>query len=127
MLAAQITDAELNQRFSSLTERQMGILSDAGQGYSNREIAERNAIKVGTVKQHMHSIYTKLGAGQKSKITRPKALALLYRHQAVQPLRYLHIQRNTAEVTLRFQSQRLEALIIKDEDGGQYTLIVDRD
>ncbi|SFU71981.1 helix-turn-helix transcriptional regulator [Alicyclobacillus macrosporangiidus] len=45
----------------ALTEREREVLSLAGQGYTNREIARKLHISAHTVKNHMSSIFRKLG------------------------------------------------------------------
>jgi LuxR family maltose regulon positive regulatory protein len=44
-----------------LSERELEVLGLVAQGLSNREIADRLFITVGTVKTHVHNIYGKLG------------------------------------------------------------------
>lgn len=61
---------ELSQQFASLrpdpienanlTPREMVILQLLGQNLSNREIAEKLVIEVGTVKNHVHNLLNKL-------------------------------------------------------------------
>ena len=84
MLASQITDTELEERFASLTKREVGILRDAAAGYSNREIGQRNAIKEGTVKEHLYNVYKMLRSGQKIRFNRTVAISLLQRYDALQ-------------------------------------------
>jgi DNA-binding NarL/FixJ family response regulator len=55
-----------------LTDRELEVLKLLDQNLSNKEIAERLVIEVGTVKNHVHSILGKLGAS-----TREEASALL--------------------------------------------------
>lgn len=54
-----------------LTARETGILRLLARGMSNRDIAERLGISVGTAKWHIHHIYQKLGA--------PSRTAAVYR------------------------------------------------
>ncbi|MFL5084896.1 MAG: response regulator transcription factor [Xanthobacteraceae bacterium] len=46
---------------SSLTARQREIVMLAANGLSNKEIARRLGLSEGTVKLHLHNIYTQLG------------------------------------------------------------------
>lgn len=46
---------------SNLTPRERETLELIGQGLTNQEIADRLVIEVGTVKNHVHSILSKLG------------------------------------------------------------------
>lgn len=43
-----------------LTPRQLEVLTLAHNGLSNAQIAARLVIEVGTVKQHLHSVYARL-------------------------------------------------------------------
>lgn len=52
-------DAGLHQA-ADLTPREMEVLELIGDGLTNRQIAERLVIEVGTVKNHVHSILGKL-------------------------------------------------------------------
>jgi len=46
---------------SSLTARQREIVMLAANGLSNKEIARRLGLSEGTVKLHLHNVYTRLG------------------------------------------------------------------
>jgi RNA polymerase sigma factor (sigma-70 family) len=46
--------------YAELTPREKEVLDLIGEEYSNREIAEKLVIEVGTVKNHVHSILKKL-------------------------------------------------------------------
>ncbi len=59
----------------SLTEREKDVLDGVAQGLCNRDIAESLAISVSTVKNHLHSIYTKVGVSSRMNLVR-KALDL---------------------------------------------------
>lgn len=50
-----------------MTKRQKEILGLLAQGYSNNEIAERLGISVGTIKSHIHQIFSKLSAESRVK------------------------------------------------------------
>jgi DNA-binding NarL/FixJ family response regulator len=53
-----------------LTSRQKEVLEWVSQGLSNAEIADKLNIEVGTVKNHVHNILTKLGADTREDATR---------------------------------------------------------
>ncbi len=59
----------------ALTESQLRILRLVCAGYRNKEIARQLSISNGTVKQHLHAIYEKLGAS-----TRSEAVITAVRH-----------------------------------------------
>ena len=50
-----------------LTDREMEVLHLIAAGYSNRDIAERLVIAVGTVKRHINNIYSKLQVGRRTE------------------------------------------------------------
>jgi LuxR family maltose regulon positive regulatory protein len=52
----------LGQHWLRLTHRERELLLWVGGGMSNKEIAQRLGLSVGTVKQHVHSIFRKTGA-----------------------------------------------------------------
>lgn len=61
-----------------LTKREMEILGLLAEGYSNREIAERLVLTIGTVKDHVHNIYQKLGVHNRTRaIAHARQLRLL--------------------------------------------------
>jgi LuxR family maltose regulon positive regulatory protein len=61
-----------------LSERELQVLRLVADGLSNREIAERLIISVGTVKTHAHNIYGKLGVrGRTQAVARARELELL--------------------------------------------------
>jgi two-component system, NarL family, response regulator LiaR len=53
-------DAQEHKRFTDLTDREMEVLNLIAQGYTNRDIAEKLVITVGTVKGHVSNILSKL-------------------------------------------------------------------
>jgi ATP/maltotriose-dependent transcriptional regulator MalT len=50
-----------------MSERELEILRLMATGLSNREIAERLVITVGTTKSHVHHILEKLGCASRSQ------------------------------------------------------------
>ena len=63
---------------SSLTERQIEILTAAAEGLTNQQIAERLAISPSGVNKHLLSVYQKLGVS-----SRAEAVALALRRQLI--------------------------------------------
>ena len=51
-----------------LTHRESEVVLLVGGGMSNREIAQRLGLSVGTVKIHIHSIFRKTGARRRSDL-----------------------------------------------------------
>jgi LuxR family maltose regulon positive regulatory protein len=61
-----------------LTDRELEVLQQLAEGFSNREIAQRLFISLATVKSHASNIYGKLGvSGRKQAVARAKALGIL--------------------------------------------------
>ena len=54
------TDSNNSYKAYDLTPREREVLELMAQGYSNRQIAEKLVIEVGTVKNHVHNILKKL-------------------------------------------------------------------
>jgi len=73
-LADQISPLEL------LTSREVQILKTLAEGRSTTEIAEDLRISPSTVRSHVKSLLAKLGAH-----SRIEAVALLHRHDQIQP------------------------------------------
>jgi predicted ATPase/DNA-binding CsgD family transcriptional regulator/Tfp pilus assembly protein PilF len=61
-----------------LSERELEVLSLVARGLSNREIAGELALALGTVKSHLHNIYQKLDADNRTEaVTLARTLRLL--------------------------------------------------
>ncbi len=61
-----------------LSQRELEVLGLVAQGLTNREVAERLFITVGTVKTHVHNIYGKLGVTRRTEaVARARELALV--------------------------------------------------
>lgn len=73
--AAESRDRARPEPGGDLTAREREVMQLIGQGLPNRAIAERLKLTEGTVKNHLHSIYEKLG------VTNRTELALLARGQ----------------------------------------------
>ena len=52
-----------------LTKRRRQVATLARQRLSNREIAEKLGVTVGTVKAHLHAIYEKLNVHSRTELT----------------------------------------------------------
>lgn len=64
----------------ALTEREREVLELIATGLSNREIGDRLYVTEGTVKNHAHNIYEKLGVGGRTQaLARARALGYLTR------------------------------------------------
>jgi predicted ATPase/DNA-binding CsgD family transcriptional regulator len=61
-----------------LTERELEVLPLLAQGLTNRQIADRLTVVIGTVKAHNNSIYSKLGVSNRVQaLTRTRELGLI--------------------------------------------------
>lgn len=58
----------LDGEFEPLSERELEVLSLIADGLSNREIAERLVVSVGTVKKHLNNIFLKLDAHSRTQV-----------------------------------------------------------
>ncbi len=62
----------------SLSERELEVLRLAAEGLSNRDIALRLFVTVGTVKKHLNNVFAKLGAARRAEaIARARVLELI--------------------------------------------------
>jgi LuxR family transcriptional regulator, maltose regulon positive regulatory protein len=67
-----------NSQFEPLTDREIEVLRLLGAGLSDREIAERMIIALGTVKRHLSNLYDKLGVHSRTQaLARAAELGLL--------------------------------------------------
>ena len=57
-----------SEKLHHLTPRQLQIASLASQGFSNKEVGRRLNLSEGTVKLHLHSIYTRLGLRNRTEL-----------------------------------------------------------
>jgi ATP/maltotriose-dependent transcriptional regulator MalT len=61
-----------------LSRREVQILSEAADALSNRQIAHRLGVTEGTVKRHLHNIFTKLAASSRiDAVNKARAAGLL--------------------------------------------------
>jgi DNA-binding NarL/FixJ family response regulator len=65
MAQREAASKEIN---SILSRRELDVVRAVAQGLRNREIAERLGIAEGTVKLHLHTIYTKLGVDSRTAL-----------------------------------------------------------
>jgi DNA-binding NarL/FixJ family response regulator len=56
------------RRLAGLTPRQDEIASLVAEGLSNKDIAQRTCLSVGTVKDHVHAILNRLGLRRRGEI-----------------------------------------------------------
>ncbi len=64
---AAAAETEAGGNHDMLTEREREILRLLEQGLTNQQIASRLSVTVHTVKNHVHSVLTKLGVGSRSE------------------------------------------------------------
>jgi two-component system nitrate/nitrite response regulator NarL len=57
--------------FATLTHRRRQVATLVLRGLSNREIAERLGMTVGTVKVHLHAMYEKLDVHSRPRLRAP--------------------------------------------------------
>jgi len=68
----------LNSQFDSLTTRELEVVRLMAEGASNRTIAERLTLSVGTVKRYANNIFSKLDVQSRTQaIAKARALRLL--------------------------------------------------
>lgn len=61
-------ERQLKRGLATLTERQQQIAKLVCEGHSNKTIARNLKLSEGTVKNHLHSIYPKLGVESRSAL-----------------------------------------------------------
>ena len=66
-IAALAAEARPAESFGLLSRREQEILALVRSGLSNKEIAVRLTIEVATVKNHIHSVLTKLHVGTRAQ------------------------------------------------------------
>ena len=75
-----------------ITARERQVLDAVSRGLTNKEIAQELGVAVSTIKNHVHSILRKLGAG-----SRRKAVQIAYEHGLTED--YLPVQAGTERPT----------------------------
>ena len=63
-----INSVALNPQWPRLTSREREVLLWVSDGISNKEIAQLLGLSVGTVKQHIHSIFRKTGTRRRADL-----------------------------------------------------------
>ncbi|MBE7414222.1 MAG: response regulator transcription factor [Deltaproteobacteria bacterium] len=63
-----INSIEVSEDWYKLTPRQQEIVSEVARGLSNREISERLFITEQTVKDHLHSIFCRVGVRNRTEL-----------------------------------------------------------
>ncbi len=75
---AEVSPETSQDIFESLSQRELEVLTCVAAGLSNREIAARLVISIGTVKKHLEHIYGKLGVYNRTRaVARARGLHLL--------------------------------------------------
>ncbi len=61
-----------------LSKREMEVLDQIAQGYSNQEIADRLFVSLNTVKTHVNNLYVKLDVNKRTKaVSKAKEMSLI--------------------------------------------------
>jgi len=67
-VAWRTTEWWSSEQLQHLTRRQLQIATLASQGFSNKEVGRRLKLSDGTVKLHLHRIYTRLGLRNRTEL-----------------------------------------------------------
>lgn len=65
-----LDNATDSENISNLSERELELLLFAARGLSNAQIGSHFYLTEGTVKRHLHNVYTKLGVASRAEATR---------------------------------------------------------
>ena len=65
---AQESQGQNKQQVLSLTSRERQIVLMVAEGLSNKDVGRRLNLSEGTVKVHLHNIYTKLGINKRTAL-----------------------------------------------------------
>lgn len=71
----------LDGEFEPLSERELEVLHLIADGLSNREIAQRLVVSLGTVKKHLNNIFLKLDAHSRTQVIATARKYNLLRHE----------------------------------------------
>ena len=67
-VALSKTDRRSPEQLQHLTPRQLQIASLTSQGFSNKEVGRRLKLSEGTIKLHLHGIYSRLGLRNRTEL-----------------------------------------------------------
>ena len=81
---AQESQGQNKQQINSLTSRERQIVLMVASGLSNKDVGRRLDLSEGTVKVHLHNIYTKLGVNKRTALV---AIALAHHEELMGPPR----------------------------------------
>ncbi len=79
--APQVQNLLVGERFLVLTARARQVAERALQGQSNLEIATELGVSLGTIKNHVYSIFNKTGASSRKELARMAGVGLSPRHR----------------------------------------------
>jgi two-component system, NarL family, nitrate/nitrite response regulator NarL len=75
---AQDSQGQNKQQIDSLTSRERQIVLIVATGLSNKDVGRQLNLSEGTVKVHLHNIYTKLGVSKRTALV---AIAIAHREE----------------------------------------------